>query len=316
MNWSVVEETHYWRWDAGYNVVAEYKDQSPDWNVGALQRFFVPFGHTALAEATSGAGGSVSTGAYTYLAHDHLGTTRKGYNQAKTEVHSNEHLPFGQRFSTTGTVPYHEWTGKPWDAESQMYYFPYRYYSPMMNRWTAADPLGLVDGPNVYGYVGGNPIMHFDPEGGAATAIFFAGLATYAVGTPFLALMIAWVNRVCYDGFDGKGGFTAVNKNQNDHYKHCVTSCRMARYSLNPWAAKGVGIAGELLDIGGVIKYAPKNLIGGMVESYWDMVSNNDRLACKWNFTKSCSRCCKEKGYDPALPCESPHPKSSNGSCP
>jgi RHS repeat-associated protein len=162
---AVGDETHYWRWDAGYNVLAEYKDQTPDWDAGALQRFFVPFGHTALAEATPGAGGSVTNGTYTYLAHDHLGTSRKGYNQSQTEIHSNEHLPFGQRFSTTGTVPYHEWTGKPWDADTQMYYFPYRYYSPMMNRWTAADPLGLVDGPNLYGYVGGSPIVNMDVLG-------------------------------------------------------------------------------------------------------------------------------------------------------
>ena len=31
-----------------------------------------------------------------------------------------------------------------------------------MNRWTTADPGGLVDGPNVYQYVRGNPIKYKD----------------------------------------------------------------------------------------------------------------------------------------------------------
>ena len=211
---AVGDETHYWRWDAGYSVVAEYKDQTPDWDVGALQRFFVPFGHTALAETTPGAGGSVTNGTYTYLAHDHLGTSRNGYNQSQTEIHSNEHLPFGQRFSTTGTVPYHEWTGKPWDADTQMYYFPYRYYSPMMNRWTAADPLGMVDGPNMYGYVGGNPIMHIDPEGGFP---LFAGVK-WAFRLTGVCLIYA--------------GIMALNAYKADpgrYSQHCVFGCYLAK---------------------------------------------------------------------------------------
>ena len=34
-----------------------------------------------------------------------------------------------------------------------------------MNRWTSADPAGLIDGPNVYAYVGGNPVQHIDNLG-------------------------------------------------------------------------------------------------------------------------------------------------------
>jgi len=34
-----------------------------------------------------------------------------------------------------------------------------------MNRWTGADPAQLIDGPNVYAYVRGNPIISWDPVG-------------------------------------------------------------------------------------------------------------------------------------------------------
>jgi RHS repeat-associated protein len=239
---AVGDETHYWRWDAGYSVVAEYKDQTPDWDVGALQRFFVPFGHTALAEATPGAGDSVANGTYTYLAHDHLGTSRKGYNQSQTEVHSNEHLPFGQRFSTTGTVPYHEWTGKPWDADTQMYYFPYRYYSPMMNRWTAADPLGLVDGPNLYGYVGGNPIMHIDPEGGLLIAV---AATTFLVGSAVSGIIALIHNGVLvWQQNNSREKVIAIEKEMLDKYGCDYSTMSQHQKWQKPLIAETVGEQG------------------------------------------------------------------------
>jgi len=162
---AIGNDTTYWRWDAGYSVLAQYGDTSPDWTISGFHRFFVPFGHTALAEADLDASGVPANAGYTYLAHDHLGTSYYGFNQSKTVVSQNTHLPFGQRSYVSGNSPYHEFTGKPWDTESQLYYFPYRYYSPNMNRWTSGDPAGLVDGPNVYEYVGENPVTHIDKKG-------------------------------------------------------------------------------------------------------------------------------------------------------
>ena len=162
---AIGNDTTYWRWDAGYSVLAQYQDTTPDWGISGFDRFFVPFGHTALAEADLDASGVPANAVYTYLAQDHLGTSLYGFNQSKTVVSQNVHLPFGQRSYVSGNSPYHEFTGKPWDTESQMYYFPYRYYSPNMNRWTMPDPMGLIDGPNVYGYVKNAPIRFLDKLG-------------------------------------------------------------------------------------------------------------------------------------------------------
>jgi len=38
-------------------------------------------------------------------------------------------------------------------------------YSPEMNRWLTRDPLRMVDGPNMYAYVRGNPVSFVDPLG-------------------------------------------------------------------------------------------------------------------------------------------------------
>jgi len=162
---AVGNDTTYWRWDTGYSVLAQYQDTSPDWTISGFDRFFVPFGHTALAEADLDASGVPANAAYTYLAHDHLGTSTHGFNQSKSVVSQNIHLPFGQRTYASGNSPYHEFTGKPWDEEAKLYYFPYRYYSPNMNRWTMPDPAGLVDGSNIVQYVNSNPLSNYDPLG-------------------------------------------------------------------------------------------------------------------------------------------------------
>ena len=55
----------------------------------------------------------------------------------------------------------------PWrrDGTAQLYYAPYRYYSPATARWITRDPLGMVDGPNMYGYAQSNPSTYFDNLG-------------------------------------------------------------------------------------------------------------------------------------------------------
>jgi RHS repeat-associated protein len=153
----------WWRWDLGWSAVTQYADTDTDWTVEGFNRFFVPYGHAALAEADVTT--TPAAAAYNYLAQDHLGTGRVVYNQAKAETAAVEHLPYGDRYAATGDAPYHEFTGKPWDDAAGLFYFPYRYYAPTIARWTTPDPLGLVDGPNVYGYVTNSPVNRFDPDG-------------------------------------------------------------------------------------------------------------------------------------------------------
>jgi RHS repeat-associated protein len=57
-------------------------------------------------------------------------------------------------------------------------YAPYRWYSSTMNRWLSRDPLGMVDGPNVYAYVRGNPSTYYDPDGISNQPSFSAGAAS------------------------------------------------------------------------------------------------------------------------------------------
>ena len=46
-----------------------------------------------------------------------------------------------------------------------MYYHGARYYAPWLGRWTACDPPGMVDGPNLYVYAANSPVILADPSG-------------------------------------------------------------------------------------------------------------------------------------------------------
>ena len=48
-----------------------------------------------------------------------------------------------------------------------LYYYGYRYYSPGLGRWASRDPIGETSGPNVYGFVGADPVSRQDLLGTA-----------------------------------------------------------------------------------------------------------------------------------------------------
>lgn len=63
--------------------------------------------------------------------------------------------------ATVKTIRY---SGKERDATG-LYYYGYRYYAPWLQRWLSPDPGGAIDGLNVYGFVGNDPIGHVDTDG-------------------------------------------------------------------------------------------------------------------------------------------------------
>jgi RHS repeat-associated protein len=55
--------------------------------------------------------------------------------------------------------------GQRWDAESGAHYNWHRYYDPSMGRYISADPIGQVDGINIFQYASANPANEIDPYG-------------------------------------------------------------------------------------------------------------------------------------------------------
>jgi RHS repeat-associated protein len=60
----------------------------------------------------------------------------------------------------------YRYVGLERDDETGLYAMGARYYAAWLGRWTSADPLGIgADGPGVYNYVRGSPIVLTDPGG-------------------------------------------------------------------------------------------------------------------------------------------------------
>jgi RHS repeat-associated protein len=59
------------------------------------------------------------------------------------------------------------------DEENGLLYMRARYYDPEVGRFISKDPIGILGGLNLYGYVQNNPVNGIDPEGRAAFLYHF-----------------------------------------------------------------------------------------------------------------------------------------------
>ena len=105
-----------------------------------------------------------------YQLDNHLGSACVELDARARIVSYEEYAPFGS--TTYQAVRRHteapkrfRFTGKERDEETGLYYLGARYYAPWLGRWTAADPAGLVDGPNLYRYARNCPVLVSDPRG-------------------------------------------------------------------------------------------------------------------------------------------------------
>ena len=164
---SVVTSDQWYRYDIGFNAIARYDDGDlTDWVVGTRNQTVTYTGMTPLSEVP---GSNPSSGSYRHYVHDHLGSTRALYDGSKVLLARQAYTPYGeQAASTAGVEATYSYTGKPWEEETGLYFFPIRYYSPRVARWAWRDPLGMADGKNVYIYSRNRPIERLDRLGMAS----------------------------------------------------------------------------------------------------------------------------------------------------
>jgi RHS repeat-associated protein len=219
--------TTWYNYDVGWDVLNEEN------SAGTLSLTYVhdpmkPIG-TVLADL---AGTTPATGTARYYHQDNIGSTRRLVNASKTTISAIMYDPFGAGMGGSGTT--HLYTGHDWDETSELYYAPYRYYSPEFARWLTRDPLGMVDGPNVYAYVANNPINSYDllglwknllcKTGCAAGAFAFtmegvqicaAGFVACTGSGPLAIGCYIYVSLVCI------GGMCLVGKALDECNKYC-----------------------------------------------------------------------------------------------
>jgi RHS repeat-associated protein len=97
-----------------------------------------------------------------YFTQDYLGSTRVLTDTSGNVVESVSYDSFGNGASALSRYGY---TGREWDADSNLYYYRNRWYDPQAGRFISEDPIGLAGGINSYAYVGNNPVNLIDPFG-------------------------------------------------------------------------------------------------------------------------------------------------------
>jgi len=70
---------------------------------------------------------------------------------------------YGETANLTGNT--FRYSGRRLDAETGLYYYRARYYSPKIGRFLQNDPIGYTGGINLYAYVGNDPLNLTDPSG-------------------------------------------------------------------------------------------------------------------------------------------------------
>jgi RHS repeat-associated protein len=130
--------------------------------------------------------GAVSNPVKTYYHVNHQGSVIAMTNSAGSatgcstncqRMSYDEYGNLGAGSVATGQ-PF-RYTGRRFDAESGLYYYRARYYTPVLGRFLSVDPIGYKDDVNLYAYVYNDPTNRTDPTGkcgpqggGGAMAIF------------------------------------------------------------------------------------------------------------------------------------------------
>jgi RHS repeat-associated protein len=140
--------------DAQDRRVAEYDEAT-----GALIREYVWLGWEPLAV--------IEAGQVYFVRADHIGRPVFATNASGTTVWTAAYSPFGGMTASTGLPMAARFPGQWYQAETGLYQNWMRDYDPTTGRYIEADPLGLVDGASVYGYVKQNPGRYTDPRGQA-----------------------------------------------------------------------------------------------------------------------------------------------------
>ena len=90
---------------------------------------------------------------------------------------------FGNTLSATGTfadVFHFRYSTKYYDPETGLYYYGYRFYSPVLMRWLNRDPIEEDGGCNLYAFCKNAPLLYIDVQGEHPAILIPLGIAARA----------------------------------------------------------------------------------------------------------------------------------------
>jgi RHS repeat-associated protein len=120
-----------------------------------------------------------------YYIHDQLGSVRALTDASGNVQNQYRYAAWGEVVITVANVSNRfTYTGREVKGDGRTMHYRAREYMPEVGRFAREDPLGFVDGVNVYRYVRNSPCLYIDPYGLSCTEFAtHAGFAGMAVGT-------------------------------------------------------------------------------------------------------------------------------------
>jgi RHS repeat-associated protein len=129
---------------------------------GAIVREYVWLEELPLAAVDVSGGGATVY----YIHAGHRGEPLAMTDGAKAKAWDAGLSPFGAATIFTATTPLDlRLPGQQLQAETGLHQNWLRDYDPTLGRYAQPDPIGLAGGPNVYSYVGQDPLNSVDPDG-------------------------------------------------------------------------------------------------------------------------------------------------------
>jgi RHS repeat-associated protein len=110
-----------------------------------------------------------------YQLTNHLQSAMLELGDNAEVISYEEYFPFGATSyqavaSQTDVAKRYRFDGCERDAENGLDRMGARYYAAWLGRWTACDPEGMIDGPNLFRFARNSPTVLRDPLGTAASA--------------------------------------------------------------------------------------------------------------------------------------------------
>jgi RHS repeat-associated protein len=126
-----------------------------------------------VARVVSATSSNTSTAQVKTLLSDALGSVIAQTKADQSVENAYAYSPYGETQALgaeQGSANNLQYTGRENDGTGLIFNRA-RYWDPVLKRWISEDPIGLAGGPNVYAYVGGDPVSSVDPMGLATAKI-------------------------------------------------------------------------------------------------------------------------------------------------
>ncbi|MGR3967917.1 sugar-binding protein [Pseudomonas sp. 910_23] len=131
-------------------------------------------GRVTVVQWESGKPSEMSTHSLRFSILDHLKSCALELDEQARLLSQEHYYPYGATAwrATSNIVRGHpkirRYSDKERDATG-LYYYGARYYAPWLQRWISPDPMGDVDGLNLYAMARGNPVGFRDADGTQTT---------------------------------------------------------------------------------------------------------------------------------------------------